>query len=348
MIDWGLADRIAGFVASQAPEPTAPALGDLEPLATECEALVVGYTGLVPPSPLPALETVGRAEWIEVNLSATRSLLDPVVERAGERMGPLAGPLQGAAGLLLAAEVGVLFGYVSQRVMGQYEPALLAVRGEPRLLLVGPNVVKLGEEMNAEHDDLRAWVTLHEVTHGVQFQGVPWLREHLAGLVRELIDSADVSFDPSGLLRMPSGDDLRSLVDRVREGDLLTLTVGEERRAMMDRIQALMAVIEGYAEHVMDVVGRERVDTLDHLRAELDRRRAERSPLGRLLQKLIGLDLKMRQYQLGKAFCDEIASRGGIQALNHVWSSPDAIPTLGELEDPSEWLERTRVLERPE
>jgi putative hydrolase len=147
---------------------------------------------------------------------------------------------------------------------------------------------------------------------------------------------------------MPSGDDLRSLVDRVREGDLLTLTVGEERRAMMDRIQALMAVIEGYAEHVMDVVGRERVDTLDHLRAELDRRRAERSPLGRLLQKLIGLDLKMRQYQLGKAFCDEIASRGGIQALNHVWSSPDAIPTLGELEDPPEWLERTRVLERPE
>ena len=181
-------------------------------------------------------------------------------------------------------------------------------------------------------------MALHETTHALQFGGVPWLRPHLAGLVRELLGS--VSVDASRL-RLPQGGDVRSLVESVREGGLSALVVGPERRETMNRLQAFMAVLEGYAEHVMDAVGADVLSDLPRLRAALEHRRHDRSGVMRLLERLLGFDFKLRQYKQGKAFCDAVVAAGGIAALNRVWEAPELLPTLAEVEAPEQWLART-------
>src|SRR6185503_6106108 len=148
-----------------------------------------------------------------------------------------------------------------------------------------------------------------------------------------------------GLFRMPDLSDLRGLVERVRADGLAFVAVGEERRGTLESAQAFMALLEGYAEHVMDAVGADLLADLDAMREAMDRRRTERTGLLRVLDKLIGLDLKLRQYQQGKAFCDAVVARGGIEALNRAWAGPEALPTLPELDDAAAWLARTERLE---
>jgi putative hydrolase len=161
-------------------------------------------------------------------------------------------------------------------------------------------------------------------------------------VVSQLLGALEM--DPRGLLKMPDLNDLRGLLDSVREGGLTFLAVGAERRGLLEAAQAFMALLEGYAEHVMDVVGADLLDDVGALRSALDRRRRERSGLLRLVEKLIGMDLKLRQYEQGKAFCDGVVARGGISALNRAWASPESLPTFAELDDPAGWLARTERL----
>ena len=186
-------------------------------------------------------------------------------------------------------------------------------------------------------------MTLHELTHAVQFGSVPWLRLHLASLVREIVDTLEVKIDTSKGMRLPGGGELREWVDAVRRGELVTLVIGRERRVLVDRIQATMAVVEGHAEHVMDAVGAEVIPSLDRLRSALERRREGRSGPMRLIERVLGFELKLRQYRDGKRFCDAVVARAGIAGLNRVWSAPHALPTLEELADPDGWLARTAV-----
>jgi coenzyme F420 biosynthesis associated uncharacterized protein len=341
VIDWSLSERVAAVIAGEAghgkPRP------GLSEAAAESERRVTAYTGLRPPRPLPPPELLSRPEWVRANLRSLRPLLEPLVTRLGDGLGPAGPPLRTGAGMLVAAEVGAVMGYLSRRVLGQYELVILEPEAHARLLFVGPNLDEAARALEADDDELLRWVAFHEVTHALQFAAVPWLREHLAGLLRDLIEGMEVSLDPSRLLRVPSRDDLRALVDAVSDGDLVSLVTTPAQRATLDRMQAAMAVLEGYAEHVMDAVGAEVLPSLDRLRAAMDRRRRSASAPARLLQRLLGLDLKLRQYQLGKAFCDAVVAREGIVALNRVWEAPGVIPTLAELEDPMAWMARTRV-----
>jgi coenzyme F420 biosynthesis associated uncharacterized protein len=268
-----------------------------------------------------------------------RAVLDPVTEQLGDRFnGAMRGALSAGAGALLAVEVGVLSGYLAQRVLGQYEFPVLDPGAPARLLFVGPNLADVAGKLELDSGELLRWVALHETTHALQFGAVPWLRDHLAAAVRELLTSATV--DPRSLLRLRDLGDLGALVEAVRGGGLPALMVRPEQRAMLDRMQAFMAVIEGYAEHVMDAVGVELLPSLPELRAALDQRRRDRSGLLRLLERLIGLEMKMRQYEQGKTFCDAVVKRAGIAGLNQVWSRPEAMPTQAELADPVGWLAR--------
>ena len=230
-------------------------------------------------------------------------------------------------------------GMLAQRVLGQYEFPILEPEAPARLLFVSPNLAVAASALDAEPDELLRWVALHEVTHALQFGGVPWLRPHIATMVRELLGGLQV--DPVRLMKLPDTSDFRSMVDKIREGDLATLIVGPERRAALDAMQAFMAVLEGYAEHVMDEVGAEILPNLPELRGAMDRRRRDRSGLMRIFEKLIGMDMKLRQYELGKKFCDAVAKAGGITALNRVWEGPAQMPTLAELEAPDTWMART-------
>ena len=342
MIDWPTAERVAGFVAG-APPGGPVVLKGLGALAADSEARVVAYTGMTPERALPEPEAVGRREWISTNLDSMRPLLDPLSARMGEGLGSLAAPVRLATGLLLAGQIGVLTGYLAQRVLGQYELRLLDSGNDARLLFVAPNLAEAATRLEADREELVSWVAFHEVTHAVQFASVPWLREYLGSLLRELIDSLEVKLDRSRELRLPAADDLRALVETLRGGDLISLVIGRERRALVDRLQATMAVVEGHAEHVMDAVGVDVLPSLAQLREALERRRQARSTPLRLLERLLGLELKMRQYRDGKRFCDTVVAEAGIDALNRVWASPEALPTLAELARPTDWLTRTSV-----
>jgi coenzyme F420 biosynthesis associated uncharacterized protein len=278
-----------------------------------------------------------------------RTTLAPLFARLDERVASnaAAGPLRSAAGFIAAGEVGGLVGLMARRVLGQYELGLLDLEAPARLLLVAPNVREAARELDVDLDELLAWVTIHEVTHAVQFTAVPWLRPHLGGLLTELLQTADVKLDPGALLRLPNRDDLSAWREAVRDGGLVRLVAGPERKALLDRVQAAMALIEGHAEHVMDAAGAPLLRSLPQLRAALDRRRAERPPLWRVLERLIGLDLKMRQYEMGRRFVDGVVERGGMAALNRAWAGPENLPTLPELDDPAAWLRRTAPSELP-
>ena len=340
MIDWSIARRVGGLALGDEPEPQLLP-GDLIALAEDAERRVVAYTGLRPVAPLPPPESVGRAAWLEANLTAMQRMLDPVTGGIGENLGPLAGPVRSIAGAALGAQVGGLGGLLGRRVLGQYDLALLDAGVVPRLLFVEPNVREAVAELEVDPGELLAWICFHEVTHAVQFSAVGWLRPHLAGLLQELLSDLDPNVDLRELLTLPSTDDLKAFVGAVRSGELFRLIGGEEKRASLERVQATMALVEGHAEHVMDAVGAAALEDLPALRVALDRRRANRTGTFAWLEKLLGLELKLRQYTLGKAFCDAVVEQAGVEALHVAFASPEQAPGLAELEDPTRWLART-------
>lgn len=341
MVDWFLARQVARLASGSEGDTTLDV--DLDALSVRSVAHLSAYTGLESPTPLPPAEPVTRAEWAEVNLEALSRLLVPVAERLEGRMafaGPLAGTLRRAAGVTLAAEAGLIMGYLAQRVLGQYELALLEPELRPRLLFVTTNLQRMASEPGVDPASFMEWVVLHEMTHALQFSGVPWLRGHLGSLLLEYLETVDVRVERGAAGGLPSMPDPAKLVEAFREGGLVALVQSPEQRRLMDRVQAAMAVVEGYSEHTMDVVGREVLPAYEGLREAMERRRSSRSAPERVLQRLLGLDMKLRQYELGKSFCDAVVARHGIERLNRVWAAPEALPSLTELEDPDGWAAR--------
>jgi coenzyme F420 biosynthesis associated uncharacterized protein len=341
MVDWGLARQIAGMAAGRGAE--APPPFDVAALAEEMEGPVAGYTRLALATPTPPAEVVTRAEWASSNLDAMSHILDPVAARLDDRLsfaGPLAGALRVGAAATLAAEIGLVMGYMSTRVLGQYDVSLLGADTEPRLLFVSPNVAYAVRDLDVDAEAFGRWVSAHELTHVFQFQGVPWLREHMSGLLRRYVETLEVRIQNGSAGGLPSLPDPAKLVEAFRDGGLAALVQNPEQRALMDEVQAAMSVVEGYAEHVMDAIAPDFIAGHEELRAAMDRRRRSRSAPQRIIERLLGFDVKLRQYEQGKRWADAVADAGGIEALNRVWSSPDALPSSDELQHPGKWLER--------
>jgi coenzyme F420 biosynthesis associated uncharacterized protein len=334
VIDWNLAGTVARGIAGLQPAGDPEPFQAVEEPAAESVRLVAEYTGLVAAQPVPPPEALHRQGWIDANLKSLETVLEPAAQRLSGGLGPLGV----VAGGLLAIEAGAISGFLAGRVLGQYDFPVLDPEAPARLLFVAPNLAQAARALDAESDQLLRWVALHETTHALQFGGVPWLRPYLAETVTELLGALQV--DPRALLRLPDISDLRRLFEQAREDGLATIVVGPQRRALLDRVQSFMAVLEGYAEHVMDAVGEQVLDDLPALRTALQRRRRDRSGLLKVLERLIGMDLKMRQYEQGKAFCDGVVARAGIEGLNRVWEGPESMPSMQELDDPAAWLTR--------
>src|SRR5215210_3816978 len=343
MVDWGLARQIAALAARRGSEEEAPPF-DAVVLSAEMEGPVAGYTRLALSTPSPPAEVVTRAEWASTNLDSLSHILDPVAARLEDRLafaGPLAGALRIGASATVAAEAGLVMGYMSSRVLGQYDVSLLGGDTEPRLLFVGQNLVGAVRDLEVDADAFGRWICAHELTHVFQFQGVPWLREHMSGLLRRYVSTLEVRIQSGSAGGLPSLPDPARLVEAFREGGLAALVQSPEQRALMDEIQATMSVIEGYSEHVMDVLAADVIPGHEELREAMDRRRRSRSAPQRIIERLLGFDVKLRQYELGKKFADAVASTAGIEGLNRVWSSPEALPMIDELQHPESWLKRT-------
>ncbi len=347
MIDWGAAQRIGELIAGS-PPPGGLRAAAIEPLAHDFASRVSAYSGLELSGELPPLELVDRRAWIAANLQSMRPLLAPLTERFGDEQSLLAGPLRSASGLMLGAQVGALTGMLSQRVLGQYDLALLDESVPPRLLLLAPNLAQAARNLAVDRDELVLWVTIHEITHAVQFGGAPWLRGYLGAMLKELIDGLQISIAgaPSESrgrsFKLPDLGELRDVVERARHGEMMRLTLGEDRWRLVEQMQAAMSLVEGHAEHTMDVVGAELLPSLPRLRAAMNRRREQRSVPWRVLERLLGLELKMRQYELGRRFCDAVVADGGPQALTRAWERPETLPSGDEIKDPALWIARMR------
>jgi coenzyme F420 biosynthesis associated uncharacterized protein len=342
MVDWSLARQVARFAVRADGRPD---LGvDVPALARELEPKVAACTRLEPSAPLPEAELVTREEWAGVNLDALAKLLDPVALRLDERLGfagPLAGALRVGAGATLAAETGLVMGYIAQRVLGQYEISLVQPEAPARLLLVAPNLVHAGRELRVDRTSFITWIVAHELTHAFQFQSVPWLRGYLGDLLRRYLETVDIRIERGTAGGLPTLPEPSKLVERFREGGLAALVQTREQRHLMAEMQAAMSVVEGYSEYVMDVLGAELLPDWRELREAMDRRRRSRSAPERIIERLLGLDLKIRQYELGRRFCEAVAERAGVAALNRVWDSKEALPNSSELSHPDDWIERT-------
>ena len=346
-MDWGVARRVATAIARDGGDtdsrfgPTAVAEA-----CTEAAASVRAYTGLAAGIDLPAGEAVRRPEWAASALDSMRELAAPIDRRAAESidlpgaLGTLARRLAGAAS---GAEAGGAVGLAGRRVLGQLDVSLGPSERPPRLLFVGPNVAAAHRELGGDADAFLAWIATHEVTHAAQFAGVQWLREHLANELGALLEAAAGGIDPRRLaaaLRSAITSDPRRSIQRLLRGEAILALAGPEQRARFDRLQAAMTLVEGYAEHVMDAADPDRREERAELRAGLARRRESRGGLGEAVARMLGLELKLRQYRLGKAFCDRIVAEHGVEALNRAWSGPAALPSLPELERPDRWLAR--------
>jgi coenzyme F420 biosynthesis associated uncharacterized protein len=361
-IDWSTAQRVGELLAGSPPEGSLDG-ESVQPLAQRFAERVSEYSGLDLPAALPPLEAVDRPTWIAANLKGMRPILEPLAQqgagasaarhklrprKAGAQdLTPLYDAFSAAGGLLLGAQVGAMAGMLSQRVLGQYDLALLDPSVAPRLLLVAPNLDQASRNMRVDREQLVSWVAIHELTHAIQFSGAPWLREHLAGLLQELIAGLQVSVSLGALLRPPNPRDLRTLAERLRKGEIMRLTLGEKRWQLIARMQATMSLVEGHAEHVMDAVGADVLPALPRLRAAMNRRREGRGLPWKVLERLLGLELKLRQYEEGRRFCDAIVAAGerketggGRHLLARVWRSPADLPTPAELAAPELWLAR--------
>jgi coenzyme F420 biosynthesis associated uncharacterized protein len=350
LVDWSLAERVAGALAGSGPSWD----GDEVELRAESEraaGLVRDYTGLKPKGRMPSAELVDRGEWARVNIDSFRHLsarVEEQIERRLEESGK-----QGPGGIqrtivraATGAEVGLVVGYLSQRVIGQYDVALIGPARAPRLLFVGPNLSAARARLDADRDLFLRWIALHETTHAVHFASVPWLREHIGGIAEELFEKAAVEVKPGELLGKLARLNPRELVRSATSGELATLLWPEPQRQLIERLTATMTLVEGYAEHVMDAVG----DRLDpgytDLRRALDRDRDRRGLLDSIVSKLLGLEMKLAQYRRGKAFADEVVRTHGIRTLNRAWSAPEALPRPEELDSPGEWVDRVGAARR--
>ena len=330
----------------------------------------------------PLLERLGREGESddEGDGSQDAGLLAGLPRAASIPLRTASGQVRSASGHLLGAQLGAVTGMLSQRVLGQYDISLLDRSVAPRLLLLAPNLASAARNLKVDRDELIAWVAIHEITHAVQFSGAPWLADHLGGILRELLDglalgvagrsanghstgeeSDDESsggstrrngpswlpdpsaFDPRALLDRARDGELQALIERARRGELLRIGLGDERWRLVERMQATMSLIEGHAEHTMDAVGIEFLPSLPRLRAALTHRRESRGLPWRVLERLLGLELKMRQYEIGRRFCDAVVDAGGPETLAIAWRSPAELPGTAELAEPALWLARIRV-----
>ena len=352
MIDWDLAVATASRLAGPGPVITRPeaeaAVAELRGDANRSTGLVRDFTGLEAHERTAPVLVVDRTGWIQANADGFAEVIGPLVEKLRARRSADAGGMTEMVGSKVTGlEVGGLLGFLSSKVLGQFDPFYSGPGLEPedgpstgRLLLVAPNIVHVENELGVDPADFRLWVCLHEETHRVQFTAVPWMRDHVRGEIEKLV--AGVDPDPSKVAAL-LGEGVRRIGEVVRGNEdlsLLDLLSTPEQRVVMDRLTGVMSLLEGHADVVMDGVGPTVIPSVEQIRRKFDKRRRGAGYLDRVLRRLLGLEAKMAQYRNGAAFVRGVVDKVGMEDFNAVWSEPAHLPTKAEIGDPAAWVRR--------
>jgi coenzyme F420 biosynthesis associated uncharacterized protein len=336
MVDWQLAVSLGSRLSGAGPEVSADeaaaTVAELRNGADRSTSYVREFTGLDAGALSAPVLVVDRPAWIQANVDGFAKLLTPIIAKLEAKKGPPGAVTQLIGSRITGAEVGGLLGFMSSRVLGQFDPF-----HDPsgRLLLVAPNVVQVERELDVDPTDFRLWVCLHEETHRVQFTAVPWMRDHLFGEFTALADTVE----PQRLL----DDGLKRLSEALKGGapaSLLDLMGSPEQKAILERVTGVMSLLEGHADVVMDGVGPSVIPSVAAIRGRFDERRKGVGTLDRLLRRLLGLEAKMAQYRDGAAFVRAVVDKVGMADFNAVWAGPENLPSKAEIDDPPLWISR--------
>lgn len=350
LVDFSTAARVGGVVARR--DPMEHRFGrwrleeDFSELVPIAEARVSELTGLESPG-TARVRVVGREEWVEANTRSFDRLLSPAAARLGERV--LSSPMLPLSRQASGVQLGFVLGWLSARVLGQYD--LLVLEDEHPddqdvVIFVGPNIVQVERRYGFPPREFRLWLALHELAHRAQFTGVPWLRAHFLGLVERVV--GDLQPDPVVLLEAAS-----RLVRSVRSGEaplagggLVGLLATPDQVQALREVQALMSVLEGHGDVVMERAAVDEVPSAERFGRTLALRRRSNG-LGRLLGSVLGLDAKLRQYETGERFLRAIEAKAGASAFERLWASPANLPSLDELAAPEQWVARVGLDDGP-
>jgi coenzyme F420 biosynthesis associated uncharacterized protein len=345
VVDWSVARRVANRVAGREPFAQSyhyDSLGpDFAELTAQAEELVGKATGLRSLSGPARARVADRSMWIDANLASFQRLLRPLLDRMEPKVGR--GPFGAVARRVSGAELGMLLGWMSTRVLGQYD--LLVVEDEhlddqDLVYYVGPNVLMMEKRYAFPPREFRLWLALHEVTHRAQFTGIPWLRGHFLGLVDQLLSSVEP--DPQRIVAA-----LHDLVEKKRagrdplaDGGVMGILATPEQKAALDKISGMMSLLEGHGDVTMDRAGAGHIPNAARFGRVLRQRRQQTKGVVRLLQRLAGIEAKIQQYAQGEAFIAAVEAAGGPDLLERAWESPDNLPTIAEIRSPDVWLAR--------
>lgn len=314
--------------------------GEMERITADVSEIVSTATGLDLPGS-PSTVVIDRPEWIERNVASFAHLTEPARRKLEERMAESGTRNQSAAAIadrVMAAETRAVLSLLARRVLGQYE-LVLPTGGEGDMVaFVGPNILQMERAHQFKPAEFRYWVALHELTHRAQFQGIPWLRDYFMGLVTELVESTQMESGVVGraveeiTTRWNAG---RPIVD---ERGLIGLLGSPEQNAVVDKVQALMSLLEGHGHVVMDRVGAERLRSQNRMSQVLKARRYDKRTAA--FFRLTGLEMKMKQYKQGERFVLAVEREAGWDALRMAFRGASSLPDLAEIENPTLWLRR--------
>ena len=354
MIDWNVATSTAIRWVRPGPQVSLTearrVVAELREQAAAVAEPVREVTGLPGDDDGGKVAIVDRPGWIRANITGFEVVLDPLVEHMQDigAAPPVGSVLTAVGSRVTGMQAGLILAYLASRVLGQYElflppdPDVRAEDAPPgRLTLVAPNIVMVERELGVDPSDFRRWVCLHEETHRTQFTSVPWLRPYVQRQMTEFLLASDL--DPASILNR-----LRAAADAVsgavRGGDgasLIEAMQSQRQREILDRLTSVMTLVEGHGDYVMDAVGPAVVPSVEQIRAKFNARRTSgTNRLEQAIRRILGIDLKMRQYQQGAAFVRAVVAEAGMETFNRVWTSPETLPTKEEITKPRLWLER--------
>ncbi len=352
MIDWDVAVSTGTRFARPGPQVSLAearqTVAELRELSVAVERPVREVTKLQSKVAPGKVAVVDRAGWIRANVDGFRVVLDPLAEQMRQRT-PAAsagGLVMGVGSRISGAQAGLILSYLSSRVLGQYELFLPPGSGdsgeEPvgRLTLVAPNIVMVERELQVNPRDFRRWVCLHEETHRVQFTSVPWLRAYVQDQMSEFLLASDL--DPGAILsRLRAAADAVAGAVRGGDGESLVEAIQTPRqKEILARLTALMTLVEGHGDYVMDAVGPQVVPSVAEIREKFNSRRRTAGRVEQTVRRLLGIDLKMKQYAEGSRFVTAVVDEIGMDGFNQIWESPETIPTMAEINDPRAWITR--------
>lgn len=342
VVAWDWARRAAALVASQLPGPRdqdlqlAPVSEDLRAAVADAAPWVSESSGIQDWQGNATPVVLDRIGWVEVNITAFQILMEPMLEKLEERLS--ASPLAPLSRVVAGVQIGGLLGWLSGRVLGQYD---VTQDNEPgTIYFVGNNLISLESRYGFAPDEFRRWVAVHELAHAAQFDGVGWLRPYFLGEVRSMVSSFEL--DPRVALAR-----VAEAMRRILEGDkgwrdmgLVGLVATSEQLALARRLQALMSLLEGHADVVMEKASAGRISGAERFKEILRRRRRAPEGLARLIQRALGIDAKTRQYEEGERFLKEAEALVGAAGLSRLWHGPENLPSPDELADPARWVAR--------